>query len=137
LDRAAAKDESSPFTVEDDGCGIPDVDLGRVLDPFFSSRLEAGGTGLGLSVAHGIAQEHGGNIAIESEVTESRRRNQYEAGTRAGENERSKVEARCGSGPMQTTRIDLAIRGEQSTASGGNRRSLTTRRHGVRNAGSR
>lgn len=38
-----------------------------MLDPFFTSRLESGGTGLGLSVARGIAQEHGGKLTIESD----------------------------------------------------------------------
>lgn len=53
--------------VLDDGCGIAEDELDQVLDPFFTSRLEAGGTGLGLSVAHGIIQEHGGRITIDSE----------------------------------------------------------------------
>ena len=54
--------------VRDNGRGIPSSDLGRVLDPFFTSRLAAGGTGLGLSVAHEIAREHGGDLTVESEL---------------------------------------------------------------------
>lgn len=53
--------------VRDDGRGIPAKDLPHVLDPFFTSRPDHGGTGLGLSVAHGIAREHGGTLTIASE----------------------------------------------------------------------
>jgi len=50
----------------DDGPGIPAEHLGKVFDPFFTTRGEKGGTGLGLSVCHGILREHGGRIYIES-----------------------------------------------------------------------
>lgn len=66
IDRGAT-DHQVRITVSDDGCGIDGADLGHVLDPFFTSRLEQGGTGLGLSVAHGIALEHGGGLTLESE----------------------------------------------------------------------
>ena len=55
------------IVIRDDGQGIQSGDLAHVLDPFFTSRLEAGGTGLGLSVAHGVAEDHGGTLSIESE----------------------------------------------------------------------
>lgn len=54
--------------VEDDGPGIPDELRSRIFDPFYTTRTQSGGTGLGLSVVHGIVQEHGGQI----EVTRSR-----------------------------------------------------------------
>jgi signal transduction histidine kinase len=48
--------------VDDDGPGIqPDV-LPEIFDAFVTSRLDAKGTGLGLTVAHGIVQQHGGTI---------------------------------------------------------------------------
>ena len=50
----------------DDGPGIPAKDLGKVFNPFFTTKGERGGTGLGLSVCHGIVTEHGGRIYARS-----------------------------------------------------------------------
>jgi signal transduction histidine kinase len=53
--------------VRDEGTGIaPDV-VANVFDPFFTTKPVGEGTGLGLSVAHGIASEHGGWIDVQSE----------------------------------------------------------------------
>jgi len=46
----------------DDGPGIPPEHVDKVFDPFFTTRAEKGGTGLGLSACHGIVTEHGGRI---------------------------------------------------------------------------
>ena len=51
---------------EDEGSGIPDSLLEKVFEPFFTTRSEVGGTGLGLSVARGIVRDAGGEIEIES-----------------------------------------------------------------------
>jgi signal transduction histidine kinase len=50
------------ISVEDDGPGIPEDVLPDIFDVFVSSRLDAKGTGLGLTVAQGIVQQHGGSI---------------------------------------------------------------------------
>jgi len=50
----------------DNGVGIAEEDLDRVFDPFFTTRRESGGTGLGLSLSFGIVHEYGGTIWLES-----------------------------------------------------------------------
>ena len=53
--------------VKDDGIGIPEDILGRVTEPFFTTRIDAGGTGLGLSISYSIVKEHSGMMEFESE----------------------------------------------------------------------
>ncbi len=48
--------------VRDEGVGIAAEDLPRILDPFYTSKRNAGGTGLGLSVSSSIVKEHGGEL---------------------------------------------------------------------------
>jgi PAS domain S-box-containing protein len=54
------------ITIRDSGEGIRGEDIPHVFDPFFTTKDY--GTGLGLSVVHGIVQEHGGQIEVESEL---------------------------------------------------------------------
>ena len=55
------------ISFSDDGPGIPVEYLDKVFDPFFTTRGERGGTGLGLSACHGIVTGHGGRIYARSE----------------------------------------------------------------------
>lgn len=54
--------------VQDDGPGIPRENVRRVFDPFFSTKEGEKGAGLGLSVAYGIVEAHGGRLNVHSEV---------------------------------------------------------------------
>ncbi|RRC99926.1 transporter substrate-binding domain-containing protein [Amphritea balenae] len=62
-----AESQQICLQIVDEGCGIEARNLTRLLDPFFTTRREQGGTGLGLSVSSGIVQAHGGQLKFESE----------------------------------------------------------------------
>lgn len=54
------------FTLADEGSGIAPEHLSRLTDPFFTTRRESGGTGLGLSVSATIVKEHNGTLEFTS-----------------------------------------------------------------------
>jgi len=56
--------------VADRGAGIPEDHLGRVFEAFFTTKKAVSGVGLGLTVCHGIVQQHGGTITVSSVLGE-------------------------------------------------------------------
>jgi PAS domain S-box-containing protein len=56
----SADDDSVTVSISDTGVGLPDEDVGRLMEPFFTTKPE--GTGLGLSISRGIIEAHGGRL---------------------------------------------------------------------------
>ena len=55
------------LSVTDSGSGIPPEVRDRMFDPFFSTKDIGHGTGMGLSIVHGVVHEHGGHVLVESQ----------------------------------------------------------------------
>ena len=64
------RSKSAEIVFKDSGCGIVDEDLPRIFTPFFTTKKVGEGTGLGLSVAYGIIENHGGEIIVKSKTGE-------------------------------------------------------------------
>ncbi len=72
LDISVRRAEESGIvaTITDNGCGMSETDLGKIFEPFFSTKTKVGGTGLGLSITYGLIQELGGKINVTSRLGE-------------------------------------------------------------------
>jgi PAS domain S-box-containing protein len=68
LIKTEKKDNIIRVLVKDDGVGISKENMERLFQPFFTTKKVSEGTGLGLSVCHGIVAEHNGRIYAESKV---------------------------------------------------------------------
>ena len=60
----ASDDNGVRIDLVDDGPGIPEADRPRVFEPFFTSKREQGGTGLGLPIARSLLGAYGGDLAL-------------------------------------------------------------------------
>ena len=75
LHRTEGYGESTPgrflsLVVRDTGCGIDEAHREKIFDPFFTTKDRGDGTGMGLSVVHGIVMQHGGRITVRSKPGE-------------------------------------------------------------------
>lgn len=66
--RSSAADTEVRVDVQDTGCGIPKENMSKLFTPFFTTKKEGKGVGLGLAVVHGIIERHKGRIKVQSEV---------------------------------------------------------------------
>jgi PAS domain S-box-containing protein len=66
--RLVLSEDSLQISFNDTGPGIPEEDISKLFEPFFTTKKKGKGVGLGLSVAYGIIQEHGGSIYVKSKV---------------------------------------------------------------------
>jgi signal transduction histidine kinase len=62
------KEDNLQINFKDTGSGIPPENISKLFEPFFTTKKKGKGVGLGLSVAYGIVQEHGGSIYVKSKV---------------------------------------------------------------------
>ena len=60
-------DDTVNFEISDNGLGIAPEDIPHIFEPFFSTKQDASGIGLGLAIVHGIVQNHKGKIQVKSE----------------------------------------------------------------------
>ena len=66
--RSRREGPSTVIEVIDNGCGIEEENIGKVFDPFFTTRPTGEGTGLGLWLTYEIVRNYNGEISVESEV---------------------------------------------------------------------
>lgn len=66
----ARRDTEAVIAVRDKGPGIPDTEIPHVFDRYWHGRTKKGGAGLGLAIAKGIVEAHGGRVAVASKQGE-------------------------------------------------------------------
>jgi signal transduction histidine kinase len=68
--RHSLREDKLLVDFKDTGVGVPESALSKLFEPFYTTKKQGKGVGLGLSVAYGIVQEHGGSIYVESHADE-------------------------------------------------------------------
>jgi signal transduction histidine kinase len=72
LDICASKEvpEEVKISISDNGCGMPEENLAKVFQPFFTTKEGGKGTGLGLTITYGLVKKLNGNITVQSKEHE-------------------------------------------------------------------
>lgn len=104
------------IAVTDTGCGIPADTLEQVFEPFFSTKPEGEGTGLGLSMVYGFVKQSGGHVKIYSEVGHGTTVRLYLPRTRRPEEEVSESVSREVAGGAETVLLVEDDDGVRATA---------------------
>ncbi len=68
LIKTSLKEDHIEINIIDNGCGIPEENLSKIFTPFYSTKKQGEGTGLGLAVIYGIIKRHNGSIYVKSEI---------------------------------------------------------------------
>lgn len=68
ISRADKTEDYACLSVSDTGCGIPDYDIPKIFDPFYTTKDVGKGTGLGLAIVYSVVNAHGGWIDVYSEL---------------------------------------------------------------------
>jgi signal transduction histidine kinase len=68
ISTSAADDNRIRISFSDNGCGISAENMEKLFTPFFTTKEEVKGVGLGLAVSYGIIERHGGSIEVKSEI---------------------------------------------------------------------
>ncbi len=70
LGRISSPTESAVIKISDTGCGIPEDQLDQIFDPFYTTKRDWHGTGLGLAVSYRIVQLFKGNMSVTSKINQ-------------------------------------------------------------------
>ena len=68
IDIRYPRHQSLRIVLSDTGKGIPESELNKIFEPFYSSRNEGWGAGLGLAITYGLVKEMGGDISVKSKL---------------------------------------------------------------------
>ncbi len=68
--RKHAETKEARLIIRDTGQGISEKHLNHIFDPFYTTKEMGEGTGMGLSIAYGVLKQHGGEIKVESKISE-------------------------------------------------------------------
>jgi two-component system NtrC family sensor kinase len=60
--------DSIRIEISDNGIGIPGDDIPHIFEPFFSTKHDTSGIGLGLAIVHGIVKSHNGKLEVKSDI---------------------------------------------------------------------